>query len=410
MSIIKMDVDHEPERTLNLENSKPVGLVHREEFLFVVTRDAGIVQFSFKDLKFKKEIRIDGNVLNVLFLEHEKIAAGFDNGEIWIMDMDFKKIRKVGSHNDEVVEIVRDFETGNLISASEDCSVVLWNEKDDSGEELYRHSAPILVFGIHLKTRRLISGCSENILKIYSLTSGLERTITLDSKPWSLGIVQSDSNFVIGDHDGNIIIFNFNNLSDMKKLDIHESRIRDISIKSDEKSFFTVSFDQTAAQISFEGPKKLKVFNSHKDWIRAALYVNNDYAKNFITAGDDGLVCFWKAVESDPIQEKTNHGVSNCLKYLGFSAGCSLIVLALLRNVPSNNIVIQFLMKNKSNLLIPGSLFLNFLILSEGLHHSVSSRKKYQEKKSESLLNVRTAIAGTSIAISMFLVLKYFKK
>jgi WD40 repeat protein len=103
-----------------------------------------------------------------------------------------------------------------LYSSSEDHSVCEWDLLSKQSKQLYRHQASVQVLSLNSKSKRLLSGCLNQVLIIYSLnSSSIEHQVQLAINPCN---PISEYYSILGSHKGKILIFHDKNLFKNSKI------------------------------------------------------------------------------------------------------------------------------------------------------------------------------------------------
>lgn len=326
---------------------------------------------------------------------------GFASGLIQIVDSEFKAIRNLDAHQEEVTKIIHDQNTNSLYTFSEDCTVLKWDLNTYEKEQLYRHEGPALSAVFNSKLKLIISTCSESIRYIYSLSE--KRIIDQsqqDSKSWSLEISEKNSLLFQGFHDGNLVISKLESpFQVLKTIQAHDSRIKYISKSENRNLLFTISFDQRVKIISLKSFEIIGNFENHNDWVRWALVTKDDLS--LYTGGDDGVLCC--------LDIKGFNEAADDLKCPMTKLADPLIIGGVLGSACLNyNKTYEFILKaNKgaSNFILLPSAFVIWFFIKR-----INDLRK-DKCRSETILNkFAKALGGFLIAPAIYSVYRTFKR
>ena len=293
------------QRVIPIEQGKPICMITDsfEDMLILCIEEGYVLIFKIPDFTLERISQEQFNHISC-------IAKGL-NESIWIGGQiiykinqnDLKIINTFNHHDDTVIGLK--IYNNELISASEDNTVKSLNTHNDIVTTLYSHNSSIICFEMNERQGLILTFCSDLVLQLFDCKKKtLIKSIELDSKIWSLKFIPETNNFVSGNHDGMLSVWETDSLTQIKNSNIHDSRIKSIDYNSEKKVLVTSSFDQTVVLTNFDDLKFIKKISEHSDWVRGVLIVLNKFVVSF---GDDqklNIVEVWEGGKGGKSEEK----------------------------------------------------------------------------------------------------------
>jgi serine/threonine protein kinase len=206
----------------------------------------------------------------------------------------------------------------NLISASADKTIKLWNLA--TGKEirtLKGHLSSVNYLAISSDGQTLISASADKMIKVWDTTTGkLLRT---------LGGHTSFVNFLVITPDGNILasasadktikLWNLATGAEIRTLEGHTSSVNALAISPDGQTLMSASADQTIKLWNLETGAEIRTLEGHTSFVNS-LVVTPD-GKTLVSASADKTIKLWNLATGEEI--RTLEGHTGFVNYLALS-------------------------------------------------------------------------------------------
>jgi WD40 repeat protein len=259
-----------------------------KDFSIIGTNDGFLLQFDFKSLSMTNEVHTSLHSVECLLRSFDSSfwASGYPEIQLW--SFDFELLSSFAGHTSAVVGL--GLLGKDLISASEDCSVKRWNIETQKFSDLYSHNHPIISFAFEPCNTLVASSCSGKLLVLYSAELEEEKCKTVvKDNIWCMQFIKSKL-LVTGDHNCLIIVRDLVELKEIRKIRVHDSRVKCMAVNFDGSLMATGGFDQRVCVLDTKDFFLRKSFEGQSDWVRA---VGFDMSDNVLSVSDDKYIEIW---------------------------------------------------------------------------------------------------------------------
>ncbi|MGI4020063.1 MAG: WD40 repeat domain-containing protein [Janthinobacterium lividum] len=271
--------------------------------IFTAGNDKGLVEWSLKTNAF---IKVMFPVATSVYAIHcpagfPFLFAGLRNGTVLVFDfIQQKLLSPLQHHQKPIFDIQSVPEKKELLVASEDGSVSIWNLNDLS----LVHSIPVsadTVRSISISTlnKQVAFGCRDNSVRIYDLEDYTQiKTLTGHTLPvFSVAYAPLGDYLVSGSRDAQLKIWDSKTFELINNIPAHLFAINSIAFHPTEPYFATASMDKTIKIWGSDDFKLYKIISREKGFATHRLSINkivwNADGSQLVSVSDDKLVIIW---------------------------------------------------------------------------------------------------------------------
>ncbi|RUT09879.1 hypothetical protein DSM106972_003740 [Dulcicalothrix desertica PCC 7102] len=240
-------------------------------------------------------------------------------------------VRTLNGHSGSVNAITVTADGKRLISGSSDNTLKVWNL--ETGEVIFNllgHTAPVTAVAVTFDGRRVISGSYDKTLKVWDLETGEEK-LTFDghrSRISSIRISRKSQQVVSAEEDKIINVWNLENGEKQFNLNGHRSLVNTLAITSNDKLVISGSSDGIIKVWNLETGQVEFTFKRHNSEIRT-LFISFD-DKEVISASSNNNLRHWSLETGEQLfsSSKNNDWVST----VAITPNMSTVISGLLDN------------------------------------------------------------------------------
>lgn len=253
--------------------------------------------------------------------------------------------RTLQQHNGPVV-MVTELINGDLVSASHDKTIKIWNK--DNGEcieTLSEHSDKITDLKVISSTFCSVSK-DKNIFFWETSSSNVARKHKCNEEITCLAVFENGNGLVTGSKDGYLRFWNFESLNMYKEIKAHEKSVYSILILSS-NYYVSCSADRTVKlwSLNSNAGEAEKVYEEHEDYVWCLEKVNEN---KFLSGSNDNRIILWNSGEIKSSFKYEGHtDIVRCIKmkndheFLSCSADGTVLQWNLVKKEPEKKISIQ---------------------------------------------------------------------
>ncbi len=271
--------------------------------IFTGGNDKGVVEWSLENNAF---IKVMFPVATSVYSIHcpegfPLLFAGLRNGEVLVFDFIQQKLLPPLQHHQKPIFDMQSVpEKKELLMASEDGSVSIWNLEDLS----LIHTIPVSAdtvrsISISTQNKQVAFGCRDNSVRIYDLEDYTQiRTLNDHTLPvFSVAYAPSGKYLVSGSRDAQLKIWDSKTFELIKNIPAHLFAINSIAFHPTEPYFATASMDKSIKIWGSDDFKLYKIISREKGFATHHLSINkiawSADGSQLVSVSDDKLVMVW---------------------------------------------------------------------------------------------------------------------
>ena len=254
-------------------------------------------------------------------LTTSKLIEGSCNGDLIIHDLETKENKRKGGHLSTIMFLLN-LKNGNLLSASSDGVIFIWDPEDDFNEITHfnAHKAPIWNV-CEISRGVIISTCDDGKSKMFILKNKPnERCVLVFNTPKCRYLAKMKNKRIVYNSDKDLVIYNIDKIPDISE-DIPSIRKKkknepDFIIKDAHDTTITYILTISSGEIiSGSEDGIVKIFHSKYKFQCISILTGHMAMINFIdefpgdkliTCGDDKKIRFW---EKDKNNIKSDYNI-----------------------------------------------------------------------------------------------------
>lgn len=305
-------MDHRPimitaEKTAELTgHSNPIftlALSQKPGILFTGGNDKGIVEWSLKNNSFIKVLfPVPASVYAIYCPAGiPYLFAGLRSGDVTVFDFIQQKVIKILNHHTKPVFDIKSVSQKNeLLVASEDGTVSIWNMTTLALLHTMTVSDDtVRCIAVSPDEKQVAFGCRDNMVRIYDLEDYSFIKVLSDHTMAVFSIKYSpDGNYLLsGSRDAQIKIWDSRSYKLIQNIPAHLFAVNDIVFHPTKPYFATASMDKTIKIWGADDFKLYKVISREKGYPSHLLSVNKlvwNGEEELISVSDDKRVVIWK--------------------------------------------------------------------------------------------------------------------
>jgi WD40 repeat protein len=260
--------------------------------------DKTLFVWNAADAKEIKKFTLAASVNSVAFSPDGKLlAGGLADNSIHLFDLAMgREIKTIIGHSGAVNSLIFTSKSDQLVSASGDKTVQIWNIADGKSQIKLEHGAAVRALALSKDGTRIASGADKTV-KVWTLAG--QSTITTPADVLSVCFSPDESRLLVGCADNKARVYG----TDGRLVEFfpHEGPVHAVAFHSDGKRVFTASADKTAQM----WPLSLVWQTRHAGPVRQALF--NGRFDRVISCGDDETVIIWNAADGKLMKSLDAH-------------------------------------------------------------------------------------------------------
>ncbi|OLY81450.1 putative WD repeat-containing protein [Smittium mucronatum] len=228
-------------------------------------------------------------------------AVGANDGSVWMYNVPGKKLMNVFYGHNEPVTTGRFTHSGkNIISGSEDGSLIIWNPANASvvhkfsSEDKRFHQEGITSLDINSDDSIIISGSTDSTAKVLHKNGNILGSLQAHSDSVeTVGISSAMSMAATGSVDGSICVWDINTLR-LRDTFKHEDAVTKLKFVNNSPLITSTSVDCTVKVWDSRSGENVRTWKGHQDAILDFALVGD--GKTVVTASDDGCCLVFSMV------------------------------------------------------------------------------------------------------------------
>jgi len=271
--------------------------------IFTAGNDKGVVEWSTENNAF---IKVMFPVATSVYAVHcpasyPLLFAGLRNGDVLVFDFIKQQLLPpLKYHRKPIFDIQSISEKKELLVASEDGSVSIWNLDDLCLIHTIQVSSDtVRSISISPQNKQVAFGCRDNTVRIYYLEDYTQiRTLTGHTLPVFSVAYQPHGNYLVsGSRDAQLKIWDSKTFELIKNIPAHLFAVNSIAFHPTEPYFATASMDKSIKIWGSDDFNLYKIISREKGFATHRLSINKiawsaDGGK-LISVSDDKLVIIW---------------------------------------------------------------------------------------------------------------------
>lgn len=234
------------------------------------------------------------------------------------LSVSLRSIRVLKGHNNKVYCIDWCKETGKLVSASQDCTIFLWNpEKGTKFFAQMLESQWVMTCGYSDSGKLISSGGLDNKCTVYNVENAkIGTTASCVELKGHLGFISSnqfvsDKQIITASGDSSAILWDISTQKYVTKYkDMHDGSIENVALDASKSLLVTCGIDNTAKLWDVKSGECIRSFEHHSRDVNDAAFFGAKRGSNggdgsgaayFVTASDDGTCILYDTRSSNPL-------------------------------------------------------------------------------------------------------------
>lgn len=261
--------------------------------------DKTLFVWNAADAKEIRKFTLGAAVASVAFSPEGKLlAGGLVDNSIHLFDVALgKEIKTLSGHSGAVYALMFTSKGDQLVSASADKTVQIWNIADGKSMVRQKHGAAVQALALSKDGTRIASGGADKAVKIWTLSG--QTTIPTPADVRSICFSPDDSRLLVGCADNKARVYD----GDGRLIEFfpHEGPVHAVAFHNDGKRVFTASADKTARM----WPLSLLWQARHNGPVRQAVFTGR--CDRVISCGDDRSIKIWNAADGKLVKALDAH-------------------------------------------------------------------------------------------------------
>ena len=283
-----------------LANSDKAGI------FFSAGNDKGVVEWSLNDMAFVKiKMPVQSSVYCLHFY-NEQLFIGERSGAFSVYDFKTDQvIIRINAHTKPIFDIQTVKSKNELLTTSEDGSVVVWSLLDF--KEIYRFQVAydtVRTIAISPNETEIAFGCKDHLIRIYNLADySLKQSLEGHTFPVTALAYHPTGQYLIsGSRDAQLKVWGLPNYELQQTIPAHLFTIYNIVFHPSLPYFATSSQDKSIKIWDAENFKLYKILSLEKIGIGHTHSINKIIwsadGKYLISTGDDRKVMIWEVKQT----------------------------------------------------------------------------------------------------------------
>ncbi|CAG9310219.1 unnamed protein product [Blepharisma stoltei] len=278
--------------------------------------------FSFGGIK--STLSISSSVLSIneaaecLICIDDMIYIGRADGKIRAVNQELTNSSLLSGHTDAITILKSTYDRKNIISASKDSTLRIWNLEGTRKEAVLQgHTRRVTCFDVTNDNFVVISGSLDKTIRIWDFEKCNEKAV-LEGHSKGISSLKISNNCCLlasGSVDGEIRIWNLKERALEAVLEGHSASVRHMIFTQDNNFMISASKDGTVRVWNIKMRIQEDCLKGHKGEITSMSMTNNE--KFIITAATDQLVIIWSFLERKRLFILKGHTAEvNCLQII----------------------------------------------------------------------------------------------
>jgi centriolar protein POC1 len=278
-------------------------LSQKRGILFTGGNDKGVVEWSLKTNAFIKVMfPVPASVYAILCPPgFPYLFAGLRTGDVVVFDFIQQKVIKLLKyHTKPIFDIKFVSSKGELLAASEDGTVSIWNINTFELVHVVKVSADtIRCISIPPDEKQVAFGCRDNMVKIYDLEdyTPIKTLAGHTMAVFSLQYSPKGDYLVSGSRDAQVKIWDSKSFELIQNIPAHLFAVNNIAFHPTLPYFATASMDKTIKIWGADDFKLYKIISREKGFAGHMLSINKlvwNGSDQLISVSDDKKIIVWK--------------------------------------------------------------------------------------------------------------------
>jgi WD40 repeat protein len=264
--------------------------------------DKTLTVWNAADGKEVKKFALNAAVQSVAFSSDGNfVAGGLADNSIHVFDVAMgKETKALTGHTGAVTGLHFTTKGDQLIAASADKTIQVWNIADGTSKAKLDHGAAIHCLALSKDGAKIASGGADKSVKVWTLAdSKLAATIPTTGEVRGVSFNADDSRIAVGGADNRAAIYGMD--GKMVEFFPHEGAVLAVAFHGDGKRVLTASADKTARQWT----TTLLWQANHAGPVRAASF--SPKGDRIVSVGDDKTLQVWNPADGKNLKSVTAH-------------------------------------------------------------------------------------------------------
>ena len=215
-------------------------------------------------------------------------------------------LRNLTGHSNFVRAVAVTVDGTRVISGSSDNTVKVWNL--ETGEEQFTltgHSDWVRAVAVTADGTRVISGSDDNTVKVWNLETGEEQFTLTGHSGFVLAVAVDGKRVISGSSDNTVKVWNLETGEEQFTLTGHSGFVQAVAVTADGTRVISGSDDNTVKVWNLETGEELFTLTGHSDWVRAVAVTAD--GTRVISGSDDNTVKVWNLETGEEQFTLTGH-------------------------------------------------------------------------------------------------------
>ncbi|GAM22584.1 hypothetical protein SAMD00019534_057590 [Acytostelium subglobosum LB1] len=279
-----------------------------------ITSEHNIVIYDYDSLDKRNEIiGYNDEIVDIKYINANEIAVATNSNEIRCYDLTTKKSYTLRGHSDLVMAIDVSHDGKQLVSASRDNTVRLWDLENQKCLSIGKgHTGVVTCIAMSKKGANFaLSGSEDRTIKLWKWsprTKQLEVQATIiahEKDINSLNIAPNDKIFASGSQDSFVKLWNVSDLKSVASFKAHKRGVWNVEFSPVDQCIMSASADGTIKIWSLKDMSCLKTFEGHNGSVLRASFIT--FGMQIVSVGADGLVKLWTIKTNECVNTFESH-------------------------------------------------------------------------------------------------------
>lgn len=248
-------------------------------------------------------IRSEGHINRLAFSPDNKFLAAAGHGQVRLYDHHSPNPQAQGAvsfseHKLNVTAIGFHRDAKWLFSASEDCTVRLWDMRDKKSQRQHQAGGAVNAAVLHPNQTEILIGTQTGQLTVWdcSVNKSVRQYTRSDSvvspSPLRAVVITPDgTQCFAADNDGNVMWWNYGQEAQVGQINAHGSYVLQLSVSRDSKLLATFSADRLVRVWKIETMELIAELVGHNRWVWDGLFTMD--GKSLVSVSSDLSMRLW---------------------------------------------------------------------------------------------------------------------